>query len=174
MPRRLIKPLFLSVTVALTTPVLAAPQHDVHTAEASKGLFAATVGHIGIGQPWSRALPPTAHTGALFVSIHNQGPADRLLSASVDIAETTELHAHIHQDGLMKMVQVDDIEVPANGNLELEPGGYHIMLIGLKQPLREGEHFPVRLEFAQAGTVELTAQVLDMAAGTAADEHSHH
>lgn len=174
MQRFFIKSLCLSVALALTAPVLAAGQHDVHTAEANKGLFAATVGNMGIEQPWSRAMPPTAHTGALFVSIHNQGPADRLLSADVDIAESAELHAHVHQEGLMKMVQVDEIEVPASGSLELKPGGYHIMLIGLKQPLREGGHFPVRLEFANAGTVELEARVLDMMAGTAAGDHSQH
>lgn len=170
----IIRFLSLSAALALAQPVLAAEQRAVHTAEASKGMFAATLGNMGIGQPWSRAMPPTASTGALFLSIENQGPADRLLSAQVEIADAAELHTHVHQDGLMKMMQVDGIDVPARGTLELKPGSYHIMLIGLRQPLREGGHFPVRLEFANAGSIELDVHVLDMAAGSAADQHMQH
>jgi copper(I)-binding protein len=146
---------------------------EVHSAEAAKGHYAATLGNMGISRPWSRALPPTAHTGALFVSIDNQGEADHLVAAHADIADTVELHTHIHEDGLMKMVEVANIEVPAAGTLELKPGSYHIMLIGLRQPLVEGERFTARLEFARSGTVELEAEVLGMDAGTGAS-HLHH
>jgi copper(I)-binding protein len=118
-------------------------------------------------------LPPSAHTGALFVSIHNQGGKDHLVSAHTDIADKTELHTHVHEGGLMKMQQVEQIEVPAGATLELAPGGYHIMLIGLREPLREGMRFPVRLKFAVAGSVELEAEVKSMDAGTGA-EHLHH
>ena len=125
---------------------------------------------LQVEQPWSRALPPTAHTGATFVNIHNSSTkADRLISAYSPMAEKTELHNHIHQDGLMKMVEVEAIEVPANGTLELKPGSYHVMLIGLKQPLKEGEHFPIRLDFEQAGSIDLEVVVKDMNAGTAAE-----
>lgn len=129
---------------------------------------------LHIEQPWSRALPPTAQTGATFVSIHNMsGAGDRLIGAHAAIAETTELHNHIHADGLMKMVEVASIEIPAGERLELKPGSYHIMLIGLKQPLREGDLFPIRLDFEAAGSIELEAVVKGMSAGTAA-EHMHH
>ncbi|NLC08514.1 MAG: copper chaperone PCu(A)C [Gammaproteobacteria bacterium] len=155
------------------SPFTYAAESTVHAAETIKGQYVATVASIGIEQPWSRALPPTAHTGATFVSIYNQGRADRLMSAYSPVAEKTELHNHIHQDGLMKMVEVEFIDVPANGTLELKPGSFHIMLIGLKQSLNEGEHFPIRLDFEQAGSVELEVQVKDMNAGTGA-EHLHH
>ena len=162
----------LAVLLGLGNLSLAA-DHQVHAAEASKGNYVASIASIGIEQPWSRAMPPSAHTGAVFVSIYNQGQADQLVAAYSPIAETTELHDHIHQDGLMKMVKVPAMEVPAGGSLELKPGGYHIMLIGLKQSLVAGEHFPVRLDFAKAGSIELQVEVKSIHAGTAA-EHMHH
>lgn len=150
-----------------------AAEHAVHSSEASKGQYVATIASIGIKQPWSRALPPTAHTGATFVTLDNQGAADRLIRAYSPVAEKTELHNHIHQDGLMKMVEVEAIDVPASGTLELKPGSYHVMLIGLKQPLKEGERFPIRLEFEQAGSVELDVIVKSLSAGTGAEHMQH-
>lgn len=158
MQRKIIKP-FLLVLFLIATG-FAQAQHD-----------STNIDNLEIGQPWSRAMPPTAHTGAVFVSIHNSGQNDQLISAYSPIAEQTELHNHIHQNGLMKMVQVQQIKLPANATVQLEPGSYHIMLIGLKQPLIEGEFFPVRLEFANAGIVELQAVVKSMH-GT--DRHMHH
>jgi len=163
----------LAVLLGLGNLSMAGEHNQVHAAEASKGNYVASIASIGIEQPWSRAMPPSAHTGAVFVSIYNQGPADQLVAAYSPIAETTELHGHIHRDGLMKMVEVPDMEVPAGGRLELKPGGYHIMLIGLKQPLVAGEHFPVRLDFASAGSVELQVQVKSIQAGTAAEHMQH-
>lgn len=168
-----IKPMILAAALACALPAFHAVAAEVHSAEAAKGMYAVTLGNLGVTMPWSRALPPTAHTGALFVSIRNQGEKDYLEAAHADIAEAAELHTHVHENGLMRMRQVERIEVPAGGTLELAPGSFHIMLIGLREPLREGMHFPVRLEFAASGNVELQAEVRSMDAGTAA-EHSHH
>lgn len=168
-----IKSWLLAAALACALPASYSMAAEVHSAEAAKGMYAATLGNLGITTPWSRALPPTAHTGALFVSIRNQGEKDHLLAAHADIADAVELHTHVHENGLMKMREVERIEVPADGTLELTPGSYHIMLIGLREPLREGMHFPVRLEFAASGSIELQAEVRSMDAGTGA-EHSHH
>lgn len=138
----------------------------VHSAEASKGKYVATIASIGIEQPWSRAMPPTAPTGAVFVTLFNQGPPDQLVAASSPMADKVELHDHIHHNGLMKMVEVEKIELPSNSTQELKPGSYHIMLIGLRQPLVAGEHFPVQLEFANAGKIDLQVLVKDIHAGT--------
>lgn len=168
------KTLALATLLGLTASSWA-QETTVHSAEAKKGHYAATLANLGIGQPWSRAVPPTSPTGAVFVEIDNQGPVDHLLAAHAEIAETLELHTHLEQDGLLRMVQVDRIEVPGpNGRLELRPGGYHIMLIGLKQPLREGDSFPLQLEFERSGLVELTVEVRNFAAGTGADHDHHH
>lgn len=171
--KNMIKPLAFAAALACALPSAWVMAADVHSAEAAKGIYVATQGNLGITLPWSRALPPSAHTGALFVSIHNQGGKDHLVSAHTDIADKTELHTHVHEGGLMKMQQVEQIEVPAGATLELAPGGYHIMLIGLREPLREGMRFPVRLKFEVAGSVELEAEVKSMDAGTGA-EHLHH
>ena len=69
------------------------------------------------------------------------------------------MHTHTMKDGMMMMHQLDSIEVPAGGTLEFKPGGNHIMLIGLKHPLLEGEHFPLTLTFKHAGNVELNVEV---------------
>src|SRR5690554_3948065 len=91
---------------------------------------------LNITKAWSRELPPTAPVGAAFLQIENHSEdADRLISANSSVAEVTELHAHIHEGDVMRMVKVDSIDVPSNGQLILEPGGYHIMLIDLKKPL---------------------------------------
>lgn len=146
---------------------------QVHAAETTKGNYVATIGNIGITQPWSRALPPTAKVGATFVDIHNLGLADKLISANSPISETTELHTHIHDNGLMKMVEVEEIEIAENSTTQLKPGSYHIMLIDLKQPLIEGERFPIRLDFANSGSIELEVEVRNPNAGTAVEHVSH-
>src|SRR5262245_1688090 len=78
----------------------------------------------------------TAGNGAVYVTISNRGSAaDALLSASSNVANTVELHETVAQDGKMVMRPLPKIEVPAGGTLEMKPGGYHIMLLGLKQDL---------------------------------------
>lgn len=129
---------------------------------------------IQVVEVWSRELPPNAPVGAAFMSIENHSDTpDRLISAESSIAEVTELHAHIHEGDVMRMVKVESIDVPANGQLTLEPGGYHIMLIDLKKPLVAGEHLPLSLQFEHAGQMDVIVDIKSSAAGTAA-EHSEH
>lgn len=170
------KACMLVAALALTpfASALGHEHHPVHGAEAVKSTYVATLANLGISQPWSRALPPTSVTGAVFVSVFNQGETDHLLAAQSPVAQALELHNHLEQDGLMQMIEVQEIEIPgAGGLLELKPGSYHIMLIGLKQPLREGDRFPLQLSFARSGTIELEVEVRSMDAGTGA-EHLHH
>lgn len=176
MGKNITKSFVFAAALGCALPLTHGMAAEVHLAEAAKGAYAATQGNLGITTPWSRAVPPTAHTGALFVSIRNQGAQDFLVAAHAEIADTVELHTHVHADGLMKMQQVEQVEVPAGSTLELAPGSYHIMLIGLREPLREGMRFPVRLDFAASGSVELEAEVRSMDAGTGAEhsQHAHH
>ena len=134
---------------------------------------------IAVSNAWSRELPPTAPVGAAFMHIenHNELP-DRLISANSAIADVTELHAHIHEGDIMRMVKVDGIDIPAHGQVSLEPGGYHIMLIDLKKPLVAGQQLPLTLQFEHAGQVNVTVDVKSSDAGTSAEQHqmdhSHH
>jgi len=120
---------------------------------------------ITVEHPWSRATAANAPNGAAFMVIHNAGTSpDRLVSASTGRAERVELHTHRMEDGVMKMRQVETIDIPAGGEAELKPGGLHVMFFGLKGALSEGETFPLELTFQNGGT--RTVEVTVMKAGT--------
>lgn len=117
------------------------------------------VGELTIDHPWSRELPPNAPAGAAYFTLKNAGAADRLLGASTPRAQKSELHTHVHQDGLMKMQRISAVDVPAQGEVTFQPGGNHVMLFGLDKPLKAGDEFPLTLEFEKAGKVEVQVQV---------------
>lgn len=132
-------------------------------------------GDIHIRSPWARALPPTSPTGAVYLTLTNHGAhPDKLLRASADVAERVEIHSHILEDGMMKMRQVESVILPPHEDVLFAPGGQHIMLIGLKQPLAVGDQFPLLLEFDQAKQtlVQVVVQMAD-AQGAGKMHHSH-
>ena len=121
-------------------------------------------GDLTIEDAWAREAPPTAMASGAFLTIRNTGESDdRLIAASSDISDMTELHTTINDDGVMKMRHVEAIEVPAGGTASLAPGGDHVMLMGLTESLVEGTWIALRLEFEQAGEVEISVPVLDIA-----------
>lgn len=124
----------------------------------------AETGAIRIEHPWSRATPAGATTGAAYMTIGNAADAeDRLTGASSDVATATEIHEMKIADGVMKMRTVTDgLAVPAHGSVALKPGGYHVMLIGLKKPLKAGETVILTLDFAKAGRVDVSTPVMAM------------
>jgi copper(I)-binding protein len=98
--------------------------------------------------------------GAVYVTLTNAGAqADSLVSASSNAAQTVELHEAKNEGGVMKMRPVQAIPVPAKGKTELKPGGYHIMLMGLKHDLKPGENVPVTLKFERGGELRVEAAV---------------
>lgn len=120
----------------------------------------AKVGDIEIRNAWARATPPRAPAGGAYLTITNKGAVtDNLISAQADIAKTTELHTHMAQGDTMRMIALSSVEIPAGRVVEFAPGGLHVMLIGLKAPLKEGATLPLVLEFAQAGKVTVVAEV---------------
>lgn len=125
-------------------------------------------GTLTISAPWARATPPVAPTGAGFMMLTNSGSEeDTLLGAKADVSERVELHTHTHEDGVMKMRRVENVPVPANDTVRLEPGRLHVMFIGLHAPFTVGQSFPVTLQFAKAGeiTVEMAVQEGPMGVG---------
>lgn len=96
---------------------------------------------------------------AYFVVRNNTAQADRLLSVSTEIARTAELHATVIENNVAKMGPVVGIDVPANGTMELKPGGYHVMLLNLMRSLTVGEKVPLKLQFEQAGEITIEAEV---------------
>ncbi len=120
------------------------------------------VGNLSIDDVWARTGQP-GQVSAAFMDVKNKGTADKIVSAHCDCAKATELHDMKMADGKMLMMQVPAMDVPANGDLKLKPGGYHIMLIGLNRPLVAGETLPIKLKFEKAGEVTVHAQVKDRA-----------
>jgi copper(I)-binding protein len=107
-------------------------------------------------------------TGA-FMVIHNHGSSDRkLLKAASPAAQSVELHNHLNDNGVMKMREVAGIEIKAKAQAELKPGSYHVMLIGMKQALKEGDVVPITLSFDDGSTQQVDAPVLRQAPAGAA------
>ena len=131
---------------------------------AGLGLWFAAIAAIAqtadpqITAAWARATPGAAQGAAAYVTIVSAG-GDRLTAIATPVAQKAELHTMTMDGNVMKMRQVDGIDLPAGQTVTLKPGGYHIMLTGLTQPLKEGETFPLSLTFAKAGTQQVTVTV---------------
>lgn len=123
----------------------------------------AKIGNLSIDDVWARTGQP-GQVSAAFMEVKNKGAADKLISAHCDCAKATELHTMTMADGKMIMAQVPSMDVPANGELKLKPGGYHVMLINLTRPLAAGETLPIKLKFEKAGEVTVQAKIKDKAA----------
>jgi copper(I)-binding protein len=102
-----------------------------------------------------------AGTGAVFMTLSNEGrEADRLVGGRTDVAEVVEIHESIMEGDVMKMQMLaDGLEIPAQGEVLLKPGGYHVMLIGMKQSLEVGDKFTIDLQFEKSGTITVEPEV---------------
>ncbi len=124
----------------------------------------AKVGTVEIENAYTRATVPGQMAAGGFMKIENKGKADQLISASSPVAGEVQLHEMAMEGNVMKMRQVKDIPVPANGAVELKPGGLHLMFMNIKAPLAAGQTVPVKLKFAKAGEVEVKMPVNAMGA----------
>jgi periplasmic copper chaperone A len=113
---------------------------------------------IHIEAPWARAS--AGMTGAAYLTVKNDGDAaDKLLAVSTPAATKAELHSMSMEGNVMRMRPVLDIPVPAHGSVALKPGGLHIMLMNLREPLKQGETFPLTLMFEKAGNVSVQVAI---------------
>lgn len=130
-------------------------------------------GDLSIENAWTRATPPKAKGGGAFVTITNNGSEDAHLTGAVsDYAKRTEIHEMSINDGIMKMRKLDDgVVIPAGETLELKPGSYHVMFMGLKQPFIMGENLKITLEFEKAGPIEVTFPVMKLGAKSSTMKH---
>jgi hypothetical protein len=119
---------------------------------------------IDIEDAWSRAAMQGG-TGVVYLTITDTGAPDRLVSITAPVAGKAELHESFNEQGVSKMRAVAGLAVAPGKPTKLGPGGYHIMLMGLKQPLKEGDRFPVTLNFEHAGPVSATVTVRGMRGG---------
>lgn len=129
---------------------------------------------LQISQAWSRATPPAAITGAGYLTIRNTGKsADRLVGGSTPVAAKLEIHEMSMTGGVMRMRPVKGgLAIAPGQSVILKPGGYHLMLIGLKRPLKAGERLPVTLTFERTGAVETELEVRGPDGRPVGDHHA--
>jgi copper(I)-binding protein len=126
---------------------------------------------LAVTAAWARATPPGVTTAAVYLTVTNDGGADRLLGASSTAARQLLLHAEIEEHGMQHMHQLDGLEVPAHGSVELAPGHMHLMLVDLAAPLKPGDTLKLTLHFEKAGDLTIDVPVHD---GRLEPEHPHH
>jgi len=125
---------------------------------------------VMVEHAWARATSASQRVGGVFLTLHAHR-ADRLLSVDTPVADMAELHETVKEGDVMRMRPIAALDLPAGGMTELKPGGYHLMLMGLRQPLTKGATFPLSLHFAHAGLVTVLVEV--QAAGAAGIQHMH-
>ncbi len=118
-------------------------------------------GDLVISQAWSRATPGGAKTGGGYLTIENKGSApDKLVSATADVAGKVEVHEMAMNNGVMTMRPLENgLTIDPGKTVKLAPGGYHLMMMDLKNPLKQGDKLPVTLQFEKAGKVAITLDV---------------
>jgi hypothetical protein len=130
--------------LVLLVAILIAP---AHAAEPS----------LVVRDAWVRATPGAA---AAYLTLENRsGRSDRLVSVGSPVARRVELHESRVENGIMRMRRIEGIAVPAGGSVRLEPGGLHVMLMGLHEPLAEGQGVPLTLSFESGATPAVDAEV---------------
>ncbi len=146
--------LFAAALIGLSAPAAMAEGMS-HGAEVQAGA-------LSLSGAFTRATQPGAPVAGGFVTIRNTGAsADRLTGGSADFAASVEVHEMAMEGDVMKMRALPEgLALPAGGEVALKPGGYHLMFIGLKAPLKEGETVNVTLTFEKAGAVNVPMVVL--------------
>jgi copper(I)-binding protein len=129
------------------------------------------IGGITVVAPWARATPGGTKVGGAYLELKAAaGAGDRLVSASSPAAGSVEIHEHASEGGVMKMRRIDGLAVPAGASVMLKPGGYHLMLMDLKQPLKQGDKLQLTLTFEKAGTLSVEGPVAPIGAMAADDD----
>ena len=131
---------------------------------------------LNIHTPWVREVPPVADDSAGYMRIENPTDTDRtLVDAESEQFERAEFHESVEQDGLMRMRHHESLEIPAGGEVALEPGGYHLMLIGRRvDALQAGDQVDIRLIFDDGRTLDVSAPVSRDAPNGDDDDGGHH
>jgi copper(I)-binding protein len=142
----------LAAAVLMAGPASAAGDYDA--------------GAIHVSQPWARATPKGATTGAGYMTITNKGNSpDKVTCISDDASAKCQIHTMTMEGGMMKMRPAEDgLEIKAGESVTLKPGGYHVMFEQLKHPLQEGQSLKATLKFEHAGTIEVDYPILAIGA----------
>ena len=136
------------------------------------------VGDLVVRHPYAAPSMAGAQNGAVyFKGIHNKGKTpDQLIGARSDVSQSVQMHEMRMDSNVMRMKEMSAIDIPAGEEVVFARGqaqGYHLMLLGLKQPLKDGDRFPLWLTFKQAGEVKVEVSVQTPKAAAQAEEHKH-
>jgi len=146
---------------------------------ASSPAFAAgsAADNVSANDPYVRLVPPGQNVTGAFVVFKNADDKDhKVVKADNPASKATELHTHVNEGGMMKMRPVKDIEIKSKGEAALKPGGLHIMLIDLKQTLKEGDNVPITVTFEDGSSKKFDAPVRKIQAAVPAPmpmDHEH-
>jgi copper(I)-binding protein len=136
-------------------------------------LFSASAwSQVQIDKPWIRATAPGAKVAAGYMTVRNTAAqADRLVGGASPVAAKVETHIHVKDGEILRMREVNGYDIPAKGVFELKPGGAHLMLVDIKQPLKEGDKVPMTLKFERAGEVKVDFHVGRLTAPSSQHKH---
>jgi copper(I)-binding protein len=124
-------------------------------------IAAAAAAALKVESAWARSTPPGASVGAVYLRIDNSGgPADRLLAIECPVAASAEVHRSSIEDGIARMRKVSVLDVDAGEIVEFAPGGLHVMLFGLKEPLVARQTFTMEFVFERAGRQQASVTVV--------------
>ncbi len=134
------------------------------------------LGDVTIEHPWARPTAGDTGLGAAYFVLKNGGEQPEVLkSVSSPDADIAQIHEHIHEaNGVMKMRPAEGVTIPPGGTVAFEPGGYHVMLIGLKHNLEEGHGIPLKLTFEHAGSVDVEVKIEKKPEGAGGMNEHHH
>ena len=139
----------------------------------SSAATAAEAPEVTVDHAWARASAGSATTGAAYVTLTAGARADELVGAATPVAAGAEVHQSFTENGVTKMRAVPSLALPAGKAVTFAPGGYHIMLTGLKQPLVAGQIFPLTLTFAHAAPVTVDVKVQALSGAAPMHDHMH-
>jgi copper(I)-binding protein len=150
---------------------IAQAQTDQSGQGATSGVATFKLGDLTVTSPWTRATPGGAKIAGGYLKITNNGTsADRFVGAKSDVTDHVEIHEMSISDGVMKMRPLPNgLEIKPGETVELKSGGYHLMFMDLKQPLKQGDSFKATLQFEKAGSLDVNFSV--NALGASAPQH---
>lgn len=115
---------------------------------------------IAVEHPWARATPKGATTAAAYMTVTNNGTsADRLIGATTPFADKVRFHTETEDNGVSRMREVETVDLAPGAKVVFKPGDMHVMIVGLRQPLTQGQTLPLTLQFEKAGKIELTVPI---------------
>ncbi len=114
---------------------------------------------VEVIDPYVRAVPPGAPATAAFMGLKADADGVALIEADSDVAKAVELHTHVHDNGVMRMRPIEKIELKKGEVVTLQPGGLHVMLIGLTRPVKPGDSVDIELKFSDGTSQKITAPV---------------